>query len=222
MDMIEAMAKRHTVRSYLDKPLPADVRAQLDERIDELNGQYGLNMSLICDNTQAFNGVLKLVLAKGVKNYIVLAGPDEPGCGERLGRCSAELMLLAQTLGLNTWWVGGTFSRAKVASVAQVPANCTVVGIVAVGYGATTGKPHTSKAPEEVASYEGVAPAWFDRGVAAALLAPTALNKQAFTLAGVGNKVRFTCSNGAFTDVDAGIVRYHFELGAGTENFTWE
>lgn len=222
MNMIEAMAARHTVRKYLDKPLPAEVREQLCGHVRDLNERYRLNVSMICDNTQAFSPVLKLVLAKGVKNYFVLAGPDEPGCDERIGRCGSELMLFAQTLGLNTWWVGGTFSRAKVATVAQVPAGCSVSGIIAVGYGAIAGKPHQSKAPDKVASYEGEAPAWFNRGVAAALLAPTAMNKQAFMIAGAGNKVRFTCDNGAFTGVDSGIVKYHFELGAGAENFVWE
>lgn len=223
MDMIEAMAQRHTVRAYLDKPLPAEVRELLNGRIGALNAQYNLAMSLFCDNTQAFGGMLKLVLAKGVKNYIVLAGPDEPGCDERIGWCSAELMLYAQTLGLNTWWVGGTYRKGKVAAVAQVPAHGKLWGIVAVGYGATPGKPHQSKTPEEVAAYEGDAPvpAWFDRGVAAALLAPTALNKQAFKITGAGNQVRIDYENGAFSGVDTGIVKYHFELAAGTENFTW-
>ena len=56
----------------------------------------------------------------------------------------------------------------------------------------------------------------------AALLAPTALAKQAFTIRGKGNKVSISCDNGIFTGVDTGLVKYHFELGAGKDNFEWE
>ena len=55
----------------------------------------------------------------------------------------------------------------------------------------------------------------------AVLLAPTALNKQAFTLRGEGRSVLMTCDNGVFSGVDLGIGKYHFELGAGRENFDW-
>ena len=46
--------------------------------------------------------------------------------------------------------------------------------------------------------------------------------KQAFTIRGKGNKVSISCDNGIFTGVDTGLVKYHFELGAGKDNFEWE
>ena len=77
-----------------------------------------------------------------------------------------------------------------------------------------------SKRPEEVASYAGPAPEWFVKGVEALLLAPTALNRQAFTVRGEGRTVSITCG-GAFSGVDLGIGKYHFEIGAGREAFCW-
>ena len=53
-------------------------------------------------------------------------------------------------------------------------------------------------------------------------LAPTALAKQAFTISGTENKVSISCDNSIFTGVDTGLVKYHFELGAGKDNFQWE
>lgn len=97
-----------------------------------------------------------------------------------------------------------------------------IVGVVAIGYGEEQGVPHKSKPAAEVSSYDGAAPEWFTSGVAAALLAPTAMNKQGFTIKGTGNQVSMTCSNGSYSDVDLGICKYHFELGAGAENFTWK
>ncbi len=223
MTMQEAMAARHTVRSYTDRELPEEVCAQLWARIQANNDLCGLAMSLVTENTDAFSAPLKLVLAKGVRNYIILAaqaGKDTGDTEEVLGYCGADVMLYAQTLGLNTWWVGGTFSRKGVQKNAPAGTGA-IAGVIAVGYGAEQGKPHKSKRPEDISSYNGAAPDWFQNGVAAVLLAPTALNRQAFTIRGDGRTVSMTCHNGRFSAVDLGIGKYHFELGAGKENFTW-
>ena len=94
-------------------------------------------------------------------------------------------------------------------------------GVIAVGFGKTQGAPHKSKAAAEISSYSGEAPQWFMDGVEALLLAPTALNRQAYRIAGEGRRVSLTCSSGRFSGVDLGIGKYHFELGAGRENFDW-
>lgn len=129
-------------------------------------------------------------------------------------------MLFAQTLGLNSWWVGGTFRRKGLEKNAAPEAE-KLLGLLALGYGAIQGAPHKSKQAEEIAAYEGEPPEWFTRGVEAVLLAPTALNKQAFAIRGQGRRVSMTCQNGVFSGVDLGIGQYHFELGAGRENFDW-
>ena len=81
--------------------------------------------------------------------------------------------------------------------------------------------PHKSKTADAISSYDGDTPQWFMDGIEAVLLAPTALNKQAFTFRGKENKVSISCNNGIFTGVDTGLAKYHFELGAGKENFEW-
>jgi hypothetical protein len=162
---------------------------------------------------------MKLIMAKGVNNFIILAGDNSENLDERLGYSGADIMLYAQTLGLNTWWVGGTFNR----SVSQYVENKKVTGIIAIGYGESQGKPHKSKMVEDVSKYNGtVIPSWFISGVDGALLAPTALNKQDFMIIGDGNKVKIECDNGIFTGSNVGLIKYHFELGAGKENFEWE
>lgn len=218
MAITKAMRERHTVRRYADKPIPADVVKKLEERIALDNDAHGTTIKLMVDDARAFNAALKLVLAKGVRNYLILAGDDAPDLEERLGWCSAGIMLYAQELGLNSWWVGGTFSRG---AVSKLVAGKKVVGIVALGYGATQGKPHKSKTPDQVSEYKGEAPAWFKEGVEAALLAPTALNRQAFRIEGEGDRVSITYEKGAFSGADLGLVKYHFEAGAGRGNFQW-
>lgn len=218
MTMKEAMQARHTVRTYTDKPLPDDIIEKLNERIRENNEKSGLDIKLITGDPGAFDTLYNMILAKGVKNYFIMCGDDTTELDEKCGWCGADLMLYAQTLGLNTWWVSSTFNRKKTADAAG---GKKIVGIIAVGYGQTQGVPHKSKKAQKVSSYEGDAPPWFKEGVAAALLAPTAINRQAFFIKGKGSKVSITCNNGIYTGADLGLVKYHFELGAGKENFEW-
>ena len=72
-------------------------------------------------------------------------------------------------------------------------------------------------------------PDWFQRGVDAALLAPTAINQQKFFIEYLGKvdgglpKVRISkgFSMIGYTQMDMGIAKLHFEIGAGKENFDW-
>ena len=218
MDLKEAMVQRHMVRKYTNKPIPAELVKQLNDRAESMNELYGTAITLRTDDARAFNALIKLILAKGVRNYFIMAGKDTPDLDERLGYCGAELMLYAQTLGLNTWWVGGTFNRKLMT---EMSSGSRVVGVIAVGYGQNQGVPHKSKTAEQVSRYDGDAPEWFRQGIDGALLAPTALAKQAFMITGSREKVSIKCDNGIFTGVDTGLVKYHFELGAGKHNFEW-
>ncbi|MDD6211543.1 MAG: nitroreductase family protein [Clostridiales bacterium] len=50
---------------------------------------------------------------------------------------------------------------------------------------------------------------------------PTAMNQQKFSLLLRGRKVIAKAGIGFYTKVDHGIIKYHFEVGAGTDNFDW-
>ena len=218
--MKEAMKTRHTVRKFDGTPLSDADKLSLNSRIDELNAKLGLSIVLTESEKTPLNMMGKLVLGgEGVSTYFILAADERTDAEELLGYASSDLILYAQTLGLNTWWMGGTFNRKFVSAI--VPGKM-VTGIIAVGHGKTQGVPHKSKTPDMVSVYSGEAPEWFNNGVRAALLAPTALNKQAFRIEGNGNKVRLTYKSGPMSGSDKGIVKHHFELGAGKENFEWE
>lgn len=94
--------------------------------------------------------------------------------------------------------------------------------VIALGYGETQGIPHKSKPASSVMQTEGTIPTWFENGIEAALLAPTAINQQKFLFTLKGNRVSAKAKMGAHTDIDLGIVKYHFEIGAGKNNFKWE
>ncbi len=218
MSLHEAMAERHTVRNYSDVPLSDVLENRLIARMEENNNRFDLRIKLIENSQKALPVIVKLLLSSGVRNYFILAGKDRPDLEERLGYSGADLMLYAQTLGLNTWWIGGTYKKRICR--AQAGGN-RVTGIIAVGHGKANGKPHRSKKSEQVAFYEGEEPHWFKKGVEAALLAPTALNRQAFFIRGRERSVSIKYADGMCSASDLGIVKYHFMLGAGSDNFLW-
>ena len=90
-----------------------------------------------------------------------------------------------------------------------------------MGHGTTQGAGHPVKQPEEVSKADSPVPDWFQRGVRAALLAPTAMNQQKFTFTLQGGSVAAKARTGFYTKVDLGIAKYHFEIGAGTAQFRW-
>ena len=47
------------------------------------------------------------------------------------------------------------------------------------------------------------------------------MNKQAFRIVADGDKVSVVNTGGRINRIDAGIVRLHFELGAGDNKFEW-
>lgn len=221
MTMKEAIKERHMVRQYTDKAIPADIVELINARIAESNKKYKLALALVVGNSDGIGGMAKLLLSRTVNNYIVLAGADTSELDEKLGYCGADLILYAQTLGLNTWWIGGMFNgkgALKNLSNKEVRVN----GVIAIGYGRTQGVPHKSKTAAEISEYNGDAPQWFVDGVDALLYAPTALNKQPYVVKGNGNKVSIFAGDGHFSGIDLGIGKYHFEVGAGRENFEWD
>ena len=219
MPITPAMRSRHAVRSYRDDPLPADLVASLTARITELNARHGVDIRLVTNDSSAYGRIWGIFVAHGVRNCLVMSGPESPDLDERLGYCGSELMLWLQDSGLNTWWAGGSFSRRGAAAASG--ATGRIIGVVAVGYGTTQGKPHKTKQPTDVSTYDGPAPQWFRQGVEAALQAPTAYGHQRFTIRGSGRSVSITCDNGTYSGADLGLVKHHFEVGAGPESFSW-
>jgi len=221
MDISEAMAERRSVRRYTDRQPSPDALAAVENEIAVCNREGGLHMKLILNEPEAFSGLLpRMGKFSGVRSYIVLAGPDGPELFEKSGYYGERVVLLARQLGLGTCWVGGSFSRRRVRRFVKL--GDRLVCVIALGIGAEQGTVHRSKPLEKVCRAGGNAPVWFIRGAEAALLAPTAMDQQRFLLTLLdGGRVRAESTGGPYSKVDLGIVKLHFELGAGRERFTW-
>ena len=58
MELLEAMERRHLVRSYEDRPLAPEVRAELTDFLAQCNQDSGLHMQLVLDEPEAFGGLM--------------------------------------------------------------------------------------------------------------------------------------------------------------------
>ena len=228
MTIQEAIEARHSVRAYTGQPLAADVVEVLEEKIRELNEKGHLHMQLIRNETKAFQGKLaKYGKFRGVNDYIVMAGQKADDLDERIGYYGEQLVLLAQTLGLNTCWVGLSYS--KVPGTYVLDAGEVIEAYISIGYGETQGVSHKIKSVEQVSNANDLTPSWFRQGEEAALLAPTAVNQQKFFFEYIpardGKPVRVLAKRNfsliGFTQMDLGIAKCHFEIRAGKENFEW-
>ncbi len=220
MQQFDLMQSRHSVRQYTDRPIEAAALAALQAEIKECNKESGLHIQLVTNEPKAFDGFMAHYgKFSGVTNYIALIGKKGRELDEKCGYFGERLVLAAQALGLNTCWVAMSYS--KVSGAYQVEKGEKLTVVIALGYGKTQGAAHKTKSPTEVSNLSADTPAWFNDGVTAALLAPTAMNQQKFSLTYADGKVAASAGRGFYTKIDLGIVKYHFELGAEKENFRW-
>lgn len=227
MTIQEAIEARHSVRAYKDLPLSEEIVKLLEDELVKLNNEGQLHIQLICNEPKAFQGTMaKYGKFRNANNYLVMAGKRADDLDERIGYYGEHLVLLAQTLGLNTCWVGLSYS--KVPGTYVLEEGEKIACYIAIGYGETQGVGHKIKTVEQVSNASDITPSWFKKGVEAALLAPTAVNQQKFSFEYVGmdiNRHQVRANKGfsmiGYTKMDLGIAKYHFELGAGTDNFDW-
>ena len=133
---------------------------------------------------------------------------------ERCGFYGQQIVLEAQMLGLNTCWVGGTFSKGKCK--AKIGQGEKLIAVIAIGYGETSGVAHKSKPMEKLCTVvDGDMPDWFREGMEAAMMAPTAINQQKFVIELRDGTATIMAKKGPFSRVDLGIVVYNFEAASG-------
>lgn len=227
MTLQEAIQARHSVRAYKEQALSEAHARALQEKVDEINRLGRLHVQLIQDEPQAFLGPLaKYGKFRGVTNYLVMAGVKADDLDDRIGYYGEQLVLLAQTLGMNTCWVG--LSYTKVPGTYVLNEGEVIKAYISIGYGETQGVTHKIKRIDQVSNVGDDTPEWFRRGVEAALLAPTAVNQQKFSFEYLGMqngrhlvRAKKGFSMIGYAHMDLGIAKYHFEVAVGKENFDW-
>ena len=212
------MQERHSVRKYTDRKIEGDILKGLQDKIDSVNAESGLKIRLILEEPTSFGRIMtKMTGFKNAVNYIAMIGPKSDDLAMRVGYYGEDIVLYAQSIGLNTCWA--MMNGKKACSGFLEDGDDYIIGI-AIGYGEDQGVPHKNRPLKDVADLEGK-PEWFVKGVDAAMLAPTGINAQKFHFDLIDDKVVLTGGNSTLKQIDLGIVKFHFECGAGKDNFQW-
>lgn len=214
MDIKEVIKERHSVRQYIDKEIEQEKKVILIEEVKKVNEESGLNIQLLFDEPECFDSMMAHYgKFSGVRNYIALIGNKSDSLDEQCGYYGERIVLLAQSLGLNTCWVAMTHGKSK----AKINKGEKQACLIALGYGKTQGVDHKVKEIDKVIKVDlPEVPNWFKDGVEAALLAPTAMNQQKFIFELNSGEVSAKVNGmGFYSKVDLGIVKYHFEAVTG-------
>ena len=213
MEALELMKQRHSVRQYKLRAIEPEKRAALNDLCSELNQKAELSIQIVYDEPNCFDSFMAHYgKFSGAHNYIALIGKKSPKLEETLGRCGEQLVLKAQELGLNTCWVAMTHGKSR----AIVGPGEKQVCLISLGYGETQGVAHKSKPMQALCRCAEPMPEWFEKGMTAAMLAPTAMNQQKFRFElRADGTVKAACGSGFYTKLDLGIVKYHFEAASG-------
>lgn len=225
MNLLDAIASRTSCRKFLPQPLTVVQREQLRKAVEQCNSRAGLAVKLVCDDREAFSAFPKAGgRIQGGCNYFLMAGPAEDcDLEEKCGYYGEELVLTAECMGLRTCWVGGTYDRN--ACLRFLTDDEELVCVIAVGIPdqGQLEKERARKSLDELAAGWEDAPEWFRKGAEAMRLAPSAMNRQGYSLTfrrdGTA-KVRLSGS-GSFALADLGIAKRHFELGAHGGEWSW-
>ena len=216
MEIREAIRARHSVRKYLDMPITGEMKEKLETLIRECNEESGLHIQLVLNDAECFRTLLAHYgWFENVNNYVAIVGSKElPDLEEKGGYYGQKIVLAAQQEGLNTCWVAGTYKKGKCR--AEKAADEKIIYVIAIGYGENQGTKHKSKPLAKLCSVkEEDMPGWFRNGVKGAMMAPTAMNQQKFTISLEEGEAVITAGRGPMTKSDLGIVKYNFEAASG-------
>lgn len=117
----EAAEKRKSVRTYIEKPLESADREKILAYIDFLAAEphpFSAKVRIrLFDVDKDINskdlGTYGVI--KGARSYLGVAVNECPDAMEAVGYVFEKLVLYAQSIGLGTCWLGGTFNRGEFA-----------------------------------------------------------------------------------------------------------
>ena len=214
MDAIDVIKQRRSVRVYNDAAIEPAKRRLLREYIAQCNSESDLNMQIVFDEASCLNSLpSRYTDFSGATNYIACIGKNSEDLFEKTGFYGEQIVLYAQSIGLNTCWVGSTFIR----SLCNVDTKRgeKLVCIISIGYGDERSPQRRSHSISQISNCTEASPQWFRSGIEAALLAPASVKEPDVFFTLKGEEVECHCSKGQFAKVDLGIAKCHFSTASG-------
>lgn len=236
MDIIEAIKKRRSVRTYDDRPLSDSDRKAVEEAISSattpFSGEITLRLVSVGEGQEFRPSTYGVI--KGARDFLLLALDDADASALKGGYVAEEVILKATELGLGTCWMTGTFQSSSFETATDFPAGQKLTAVIPIGYpegerllgrvmrsfvGASKRKPLGDMF--FMNNFETPLPETgpFGKELAMMRLAPSAKNRQPWRALVRGNQVDFYCRDKSRSVLlDMGIGLSHFALTAEAEN----
>lgn len=135
--IIEAIKKRHSVRTYQPQPLLPQDREKLVQYMDQLSNPFGVPVKTHIIDRAPYAGGEKLGtygIIKGAGTFLGVSIPDTEWAPLAAGYTFENLILYAAHLGLGTVWLAATFHREAFASAMGIQPGELFPAISPVGY----------------------------------------------------------------------------------------
>ncbi|MCK5767346.1 MAG: nitroreductase family protein [Candidatus Atribacteria bacterium] len=165
--ILEAIKKRQSVRSYLDKEIPEELLRQVLEAgrlapsakniqpwrfIVVKDNKIKEQLVPACKN-QKFVGEASIVIAGCATNPGYRMGNGVQSYSIDLAIALDHMSLQAAELNLGTCWIGA-FYQDKVKEVLKIPKDINVVALMPLGFPQTLGTKRGRKTLSEIVCYE--------------------------------------------------------------------
>lgn len=121
--IVETIQKRHSVRTYEDKPLLSQDREKLLMYMKQLDNPFDIPVHMhIIDQSLQGNGekLGTYGFIKGAKTFLGVSVPDTKMGLVAGGYVFENLILMATHMGLATVWLAATFNRDRFASAMNI------------------------------------------------------------------------------------------------------
>lgn len=228
---------RHSVRSYENIELSAEVKEKLQAYLEEINqseGIFGGRVRVELVQKQLGENEVKLGtygVIKGANCYLAVAYKKSRYDLEDLGFLFEKVILFCTSLGLGTVWLGGTFSKGDFAKAIQLQENELLAIVAPVGiesekksivakiFGSTSSKRKDFSKLFFNENFDTPLTSESDRAYDEVLemvrLAPSAMNKQPWRILKEGNQYHiYSEGKTDMSRIDIGICMCHFYLVA--------
>lgn len=135
--VMETIQKRHSVRTYENRPLMPQDREALLKCMKQLDNPFGVPVhEYIIDKKLSTEGekLGTYGVIKGASTFLGVSIPDTELAPLAAGYEFENLILFATHMGLGTVWLAATFNRDSFASAMEIPKDELSPAISPVGY----------------------------------------------------------------------------------------
>ena len=167
MEVLEAIQKRKSIRSYQDKPIPESKlrkvleaarlapsggNAQLWKFVAVRDAETRKQLSKAA-NGQVHVASAPVVIAGVATSTVRIMMCGVPAYPVDLAIAIDHMTLVAVEEGLGTCWIGA-FRQDEAREIMGIPDTCRIVCLLTLGFPAEEGRPKTRKSLEEVVCYD--------------------------------------------------------------------